>query len=100
MHVHARTLQEACTRGRYIEVMIHTHGQNMSDHNDEQEMLQETAVGSELSDETECEGTKSSSGALATCSGPQLSENGPKKRQRYSCTFHFESNQFAWAVVS
>ena len=70
------------------------------DHDDEQEMLQDTAVGSELSDETEREGTASSSGVLATCSSPQLREDGPKKRQRYSCTFHPESNQFAWAVVS
>ena len=39
----------------------------MSDHDDKQEMLQETAVSSELSDETERKRTASSNGAVVTC---------------------------------
>lgn len=59
--------------------MIYTCGQTISDHDNEQEMLQEIVVSSELSDETDCEGTASSSDALATCSISQPSEDGPKE---------------------
>ena len=71
----------------------------MSDLSQEGVLPAET-ICSELSDGTECEGTASSSGAVATCSSSQPSEDGPRKRQRYSCTFHPESSHFAWAVVS
>ena len=52
---------------------------------------------SEFTDDSEYEA--SSSSTVATCSSTPLSEE-PKKRPRYSCTFHSESNKFTWAIVS
>ena len=52
---------------------------------------------SEFTDDSEYEA--SSSSTVATCSSAPLSEE-PKKRPRYSCTFHSESNKFTRAIVS
>ena len=51
------------------------------------------------SDESEYEAGSSSTVATSTCSSAQLSEE-PKKRPRYSCTFHSESNKFTWAIAA
>ena len=68
----------------------------MSKSNGEEE-AEELEQRSEFSGDSEYEA--SSSSAVTTGSSAQFSEE-PKKRPRYSCTFHPESNKFTWATVS
>ena len=52
----------------------------------------------ELGDSEDSEYEAGSNSTVATCSSAQLSEE-PKKKPRYSCTFHPESKKFTWAII-